>query len=182
MQYDSVLAELQKANAFELYRLQVAINMLLEDPNRLSMVKQKLKHGMEVEYFDEDQNRLVPAHILEIRKTRVSIQNLQSGKRWNIPVYMLNVDDSPVNITPQQNQVDRLSLMIGDHVGFVNKHGREMCGPVVKLNPKRAKIKTNEGIWAVPYSMLYTIIEGEKVSEVVAQQSLTAPQDDLFSE
>jgi hypothetical protein len=53
MQYDSVLAELQKATAFELYRLQAAINILMEDPNRLSMVKQKLKPGMEVEYFGE---------------------------------------------------------------------------------------------------------------------------------
>ena len=182
MQYDSVLAELQKATAFELYRLQAAVNMLLEDPNRLSMVKQKLKAGMEVEYFDEDQNRLIPVQILEIRKTRVSVQNLQTGKHWTIPVYMLNIDDSPVDITPQQHQVDRLSLKIGDQVGFVNKYGREMYGPVVKLNPKRAKIKTCEGIWAVPYSMLYSIIEGEKVSEVVAQQSLTAPHDDLFSE
>ncbi len=162
--------------------MQAAIIMLLEDSNRLSMVKQKLKPGMEVEYFDVDQNRLIPGQILEIRKTRVSVQNHQSGKRWNIPFYMLNVDDSPVDIKAQQHQVDRLSLKVGDLVGFVNKHDREMYGPVVKLNPKRAKIKTSEGIWAVPYSMLYSIIEGEKVSQVVAQQNLTALQDDLFSD
>lgn len=177
MQYDTVLAELQKATAFELFRLQAAINILMEDPNRLSKIKQKLKPGMEVQYFDEDQNRLIPGQVLEIRKTRVSVQNLESGKHWNIPVYMLNVDESPVDITPQRQQVERLSLKIGDQVGFAHEGSRELYGPVVKLNPKRAKIKTFEGIWSVPYSMLYSIIEGENASEVVAQQSLTAPQD-----
>ena len=40
-----------------------------------------------------------------------------------------------------------------------------MFGAVIKLNPKRAKIRTSQGIWAVPYSMLFTIIDGEQARD-----------------
>jgi hypothetical protein len=50
-------------------------------------------------------------------------------------------------------------------VGFTGKDGSELFGAVIKLNPKRAKIQTRQGIWAVPYSMLFTIIDGEQARD-----------------
>jgi hypothetical protein len=40
-----------------------------------------------------------------------------------------------------------------------------LFGAVIKLNPKRAKIQTRQGVWAVPYSMLFTIIDGEQARD-----------------
>ncbi|MCU7906057.1 MAG: hypothetical protein KZQ76_09470 [Candidatus Thiodiazotropha sp. (ex Epidulcina cf. delphinae)] len=110
---------------------------------------------MEITYFHEQGNRLVPARMLQIRKTRAAVQDLETGKRWTIPLYMINLE------TPNQQGVDRLSLRIGDTVGFAGREGQELFGTIIKLNPKRAKIQTEKGIWAVPYSMLFTVIDGE---------------------
>jgi hypothetical protein len=156
MDYELIVSALQKASAFDLYRLQSAIGHLLDDPLRLNAIKRQLRPGMEITYFEPQENRLIPAQVLEIRRTRVVIQELPTGKRWTVPLYMINIEGADTDITPQENHVDRLSLKIGDH---------ELFGAVIKLNPKRAKIQTRQGIWAVPYSMLFTIIDGEQARD-----------------
>jgi hypothetical protein len=156
---------LQKASAFDLYRLQSAIGPLLDDPLRLNAIKRQLRPGMEITYFEPQENRLIPVQVLEIRRTRVAIQELQTGKRWTVPLYMINIEGTDTDITPKKNHIDRLSLKIGDQVGFTGKDGSELFGAVIKLNPKRAKIQTRQGVWAVPYSMLFTIIDGEQARD-----------------
>ena len=165
MDYELIVSALQKASAFDLYRLQSAIGHLLDDPLCLNAIKRQLRTGMEITYFEPQENRLIPAQVLEIRRTRVAIQELSTGKRWTVPLYMINIEGADTDITPKKNHVDRLSLKIGDQVGFSGKDGGELFGVVIKLNPKRAKIQTRQGIWAVPYSMLFTIIDGEQARD-----------------
>lgn len=165
MDYELIVSALQKASAFDLYRLQSAIGHLLDDPLRLNAIKRQLRPGMEITYFEPQENRLIPALVLEIRRTRVAIQELQTGKRWTVPLYMINIEGTDTDITPKKNRVDRLTLKIGDQVGFTGKDGSELFGAVIKLNPKRAKIRTSQGVWAVPYSMLFTIIDGEQTRD-----------------
>jgi hypothetical protein len=159
----------------DLYRLQSAIGYLLDDPVRLNAVKRQLRPGMEITYFEPQENRLIPARVLEIRRTRVAIQELPTGKRWTVPLY------ADTDITPKKNHVDRLSLKIGDQVGFTGKDGSELFGAVIKLNPKRAKIQTSEGIWAVPYSMLFTIIDGEQTRDPFIPAELVLFTDDCVN-
>lgn len=162
MDYELIVSALQKASAFDLYRLQSAIGHLLDDPLRLNAIKRQLRPGMEITYFEPQENRLIPAQVLEIRRTRAVILELPTGKRWTVPLYLINIEGADIDITPKKNHIDRLSLKIGDQVGFTGKDGSELFGAVIKLNPKRAKIQTRKGIWAVPYSMLFTIIDGEQ--------------------
>ena len=166
MDYELIVSALQKASAFDLYRLQSAIGHLLDDPLRLNAIKRQLRPGMEITYFEPQENRLIPAQVLEIRRTRAAIQELPTGKRWTIPLYLINIEGADADITPKKNHVDRLSLKIGDQVGFTGKDGSELFGAVIKLNPKRAKIQTRQGIWSVPYSMLFTIIDGEQARDL----------------
>ncbi len=177
MDYELIVSALQKASAFDLFRLQSAIGHLLEDPLRLNAIKRLLRPGMEITYFEPQENRLIPAQILEIHRTRAAIRELSTGKRWTVPLYMINIEGANTDITPNNHHVDRLSLKIGDQVGFTGKDGGELFGSVIKLNPKRAKIQTNQGIWAVPYSMLFTIIDGKQARE----QSIPA-EIELFPE
>ena len=190
MDYNLVVSELQKASAFDLYRLHTAIGHLLDDPGRLAAIKRQLRVGLEVTYFDAQKNRLVPAQVLEIRRTQASVRELQTGKRWTVPLYMINVEGTDTDIAPKKNRVDRLSLKIGDQVGFTGRDGSELFGTVIKLNPKRAKIQTNQGIWAVPYSMLFTVIDGGQARdqftpaeiEVVTDSRINPlPNDDNFN-
>ncbi len=173
--YNLILSELQKASTFDLYRLQAAIDKLLDDPNRLSTIKRQLRPGMEISYFNEQENRLIPARLLETRKTRASVQDLESGKRWTIPLYMINLQEADIHIAPQRGNVDRLSLRIGDTVGFEGRDSQELFGKVIKLNPKRAKIKTTNEIWNVPYSMLFAVIEGKQ-----SHEQLIAPETEVL--
>ncbi|MCF6355926.1 MAG: hypothetical protein L3J26_12640 [Candidatus Polarisedimenticolaceae bacterium] len=172
MNYNLVLSELEQASTFELFRLQSAINTLLEDPARIAAIKHQLHPGMEISYFHGQENRLVSARLLEIRKTRAVIQEDGSSKRWTIPLYTINLEQSDTDLAPQKQGVDRLSLRIDDRVGFRGKHNEELFGAVIKLNPKRAKIRVADTIWSVPYSMLFTVIDGEQGADLFIPATL----------
>jgi len=163
LDYDLLLNELRQASLFDLFRLQEAIGGLLDDPLRQELAKRQLRAGMETSFFDARDNRLVPVRVLQVRKTRVLVEELETGKPWTIPVYMFNLQGEVPDITPRQHSaVDRLSLRVGDRVGFRGRNGREMMGKVIKLNPKRAKIATGDAVWNVPYEMLFPVIEGDR--------------------
>ena len=61
MNYSKILEELNSASLFELYRLEQAIRRSLEDPVRIRTIKESLKVGQDIEYFDAEENRLVEA-------------------------------------------------------------------------------------------------------------------------
>ncbi len=165
MDYTFVLSELQKASSFDLFRLQSAINHLLDDPTRIQAQKRQLTVGSSISYFDSKQNRLVMANLLEVRKTRAVVADLDSGKRWTIPFYMINIEGAETQIDPGKKGLDRLSLQVGQSVSFYGRDGEMVYGQITKLNPKRDKIKTDRGIWTVPYSMLFSVIDGEQAQE-----------------
>lgn len=163
MDYTHILSELENASLFDLYRLQLAIDTVLEDPSRLITVMARLRPGMEVGFFEARENRIIPVRVLELRKSRVAVQSLETGESWLVSVFMLNLEGIDTTIAPKRkNGVDRLSLSIGAHVGFKGRDGRELFGHVIKLNPKKAKVKTAESIWNVPYSMLFPVLEGDQ--------------------
>lgn len=175
MDYNLIVSELQKASTFDLYRLHAAIAKLLDDPDRLMAIKRELRPGMEITYFHQEENRLIPARLLEVRKSRAVVQDLQSERRWTIPLFMINLQGADTDLAPRRDSVDRLSLRIGDTVGFIGRDNVELFGTVVKLNPKRAKIQTAKGIWAVPYAMLFTVIEGEQARSQLIPAKRTHP-------
>ena len=118
---------------------------------------------METSYFHAPENRLVPVLLPQVHKSRVAMEELDSGKRWTIPACMFNLQGEVPDLAPRQRgKVDRLTLQVGDRVGFTDNNGRELMGKVIKLNPKRAKIATAEGIWNVYYESLFPVIEGER--------------------
>lgn len=64
MDYTTILTELNNNSLFELYRLNVAIRQQLNDPARLRLIKNHLKAGQLISYFDEAENRLIEATIV----------------------------------------------------------------------------------------------------------------------
>lgn len=162
MNYNAVLEALTQASLFELHRLDAAIRNQLEDPARIRKVKQALRVGQTVIWFDEQQNRLLEARLLEIRRTRALVQNIGDGKRWNIHFYLINLDGQDVEIAPRhQRKLDRNSLRVGDRVAFKDRHGYERFGEVVKLNPKSAAVMVGTTRWRVAYGLLMPVIDGD---------------------
>ena len=162
MNYTNLLNELNQASSFDLFRLRSIINTQLDDPARIFNIKKKLFIGQEISYFEEDENRLINATILEFKRTRVVVRNTDDNHVWQIFYYHINVDNVETSInSSKQQKLDRTNLKVGDNVSFYNKNGTEIFGVVDKLNPKTAGITTKDGKWRVSYVSLSLVIEGE---------------------
>jgi hypothetical protein len=174
MNYSEILQELNNASMFELYRLQQAIRRSLEDPARIRKVKDSLRVGQDIGYFDAEENRLIEASILELKRTRALVKNRHDGKLWNIPFYLINIDQADVTISSPTGKLDRNSLRVGDKVAFRDRNGNELFGEVIKLNQKTAGVLVGTIPWKVGYRLLSSIIEGELGSDtnVIAGQLL----------
>jgi hypothetical protein len=165
MNYSKILEELNKASLFELYRLEQAIRHSLEDPVRIKKIKDALKVGQNIEYFDAQENRLVEARIVELKRTRALVKNRHDGALWNIPFYHINLAHADVRISGSTGKLDRNSLKVGDKVAFKDKKGNELFGEVIKLNQKTASVVVGTTRWTVGYRLLSSIIDGELGSD-----------------
>lgn len=128
MNYSQILEALNKASLFELYRLQQAIRRSLEDPARIRQIKNSLRVGQDIEYFEAEDNRLIEASIVELKRTKVLVKNRHDGALWNIPFYFINLDRADVAISNPAGKLDRNTLKIGDKVAFKDRKGNEQFG------------------------------------------------------
>ncbi|WP_296699886.1 hypothetical protein [Thiocapsa sp. UBA6158] len=161
MNYTEVMDALDRASLFELFRLNAAISNQLDDPRRIHAVKQALRVGQTVRWFDHVENRLQEAKLLRINRTRAEIENLGDGKRWSIPFHQIDLEGEDVTIATQKRQaVDRNRLSVGDRVAFKDRDGHERFGQVVKLNTKTASVQVGTVRWRVGYGLLTPVIDG----------------------
>jgi len=158
-----VFQELQSASDFELFRLKVAVEKLLQDPDRVDTLRKKMTVGMQLEYFCEERNRSIRCSLLDIKRTRATVKELDTEKVWTLPFYYLNLDHIPTELTTNKKcGMSKAELYIGCRVGFISKRdNQEYIGKILKLNPKRALISIDNSTWTVPYMMLFPIINSE---------------------
>ncbi len=184
MDYTQLLNELEQASLFDIYRLKAGMEKMLDQPDRINAIKRRIQPGMEITYFDENENRLIPAIVEDIKRTRLSVRNVGDGRRWTIPFYMVNLDGVDTDIHTHQNQVDRNKLKVGDLVGFHDNKQQEQYGEIVRLNPKTVTIHTKLGMkWRVAYSFLFKIMDGEgsqvQDAGLIEGEVVTAPIQDV---
>jgi hypothetical protein len=184
MDYSKVMSELDDASLFDLYRLNVAIRKELDDPRRIEEVKRMIKEGNIISYFEDSENRLIQAEVIELKRTRVLVRNKHDMKRWTIPFYMVNVEDVATDITHPitTKGMNRNEIRIGDLVGFRSKSNKNVRGKVMRINPKTVTlfVEPNQK-WRVSYSMLYSIIDGEKAHEQKFIEGVVIERDPAVS-
>lgn len=164
MEYAEILEQLEKASLFDVYRLHAAMSMMMEDPLRLEEVREQLMPGQEVSYFNWQENRLVQVNILELKRTRVFVQEQETGARYSIPVYWINTEDSDLPEARRSNAkgIPRSELRVGDQVGFRDRNNMTRCGQVIRLNPKTATLLVDgRSKWRVGYGFLFDVIDGQ---------------------
>jgi len=164
MDYSKLIEELKQASLFDLYRLHAAIGQQLENPQRVKEIKNGLRLGQTVSYFDVRENRLIAAEIIKFKRTNVLVRNLHDNAQWNIPLYWVNIDDvnTDINISSGRG-VDKSELKVGDTVRYQDRQNRDVYGEVIKLNRKTATVViSNNEQWRVAYSYLHLIIDGEQ--------------------
>lgn len=163
---ETIYRQLETLSLFELNRLQSVVYQMTEDENRNNLVKQQLKEGMTITYFNSKKNKLLDAVLLEIKKTKVKLQDLEDGHIWLVLFKAINIEGIPLALTPKQKNgtLDKHTLKIGDRVRFESNDHVELYGIIKKLNPKRAVIELRDGHqWHVPYVSLSLIIDGVSV-------------------
>ncbi len=77
MEYTAILKALNEASAFDLYRLHVAIDKELDNPERIMNVKIFLRIGIETTYFCHEENRLIPVKVLELKRSYVIVKDIE---------------------------------------------------------------------------------------------------------
>jgi hypothetical protein len=161
MDYSKIIGELKQASLFDLYRLSVAINQQLENPRRLSEIKESLRPGKNISYFDDSENRLIEAKVIKLMRTRLLVENIDDQQRWEIPLYYVNLDEVNTDIIGSpRTRLDKCQLKVGDMTGFQDKQNNDVHGKIIRLNQKTATIKTNTNTeWRVGYEWLYVVID-----------------------
>jgi len=132
MNFSKIINELNSASLFELFRLSSAIRDQLEDPKRLRLIKDFLKTGQTISYFDASDNRLVNATVVELKRTKALVKNITDRKLWNIAYYLINIGNIDTNINSSQK--NGTNVRVGDKVCFKDKKGNELFGEIIKLN------------------------------------------------
>lgn len=166
MDYSEIIKALERASTFDLYRLQVAIGHLLEQPQRLKAIKRRLKPDQEITYFDRDENRLVEARVIKLKQIRLLVERTDTQERWDIPFYCVNLEnvETDLPVSPNQVGLDKSQVRVGDRVGFEARAGDILYGEVIRLNRKTVTLEVDgEGQWRVAYSLLFPVIEGQEV-------------------
>jgi len=170
MEFDKILDELNQASLFELYRLNQAIWTQLEDPGRNKFVKRQLQAGQEITYFDSEENKLIEAVIVSVKRTRALVKNKHDGKIWNIPFYQINIEGIDPDIKSDKKKgIDRKSLKVGEYVGFTDNDGHEVFGQVIKLNPKTAGVLVGKTRWRVYYSSLSPVLDSQTSGNLILE-------------
>lgn len=166
MNYTFIIEELRAASLFDLFRLRAALNLQLEDPQRITQVRRNLRPGMKISYFDEVQNRLIEATVCELHRTRLLVENRHDQKLWSIPFGAVNVEGVETDIRAVMAEpvgLDRSRLKVGEAVGFRDRQNQDKYGRVVALNQKTATVLTgDQQRWRVAYQFLFPVIDSDE--------------------
>ncbi|MBT9496759.1 MAG: hypothetical protein IV103_05665 [Zoogloea sp.] len=173
MDFSALLAALNQASGFELYRLRVAIDRVLADPKWILAIQSRLRIGQQIEYFDARANRQCSGQIREFRKKEVLVRQLETGEQWLLPFTAINLDGADVRIRDNPARgLTRQEVGIGDTVGFLDHEHRQRSGQIVRLNDKTVTLISDGQKWRVAYALLHRVIDAT-TAEPIAGQIIT---------
>ena len=167
--FSAVMKQLDAATPFDLYRLRSALNRLLDDPKKIEQVKQMIRVGDEVEYFEPTENRGVQAIVVKCNRTRVVVKRLDNNECWEVLYCSINTAGVSSRIHEHASRgMGRNEVRIGDRVSFIDRNNRELFGTVAKLNQKTVTLFCDgdeETRWRVSYSFLRPVLDADAAEQ-----------------
>jgi hypothetical protein len=165
MNFSETIATLNKASAFDLFRLRAAIDRVLDQPGWMVAVQSRLRVGQTVDYFDPQANRSHAGQVLELRRKQAVILDIETRKRWLISYAAINLDGADVEIREQPAQgLGRNAVAIGDAVGFLDRNHQQRSGKIVRLNDKTVTLLCGHQQWRVAYSLLHRVVDSSAIT------------------
>ena len=177
MNFSEILAQLNSASAFDLYRLRAAIDRVLDQPGWLDAVRSRLRVGQTMQYFDPAANRSHQGQLLELRRKQAVVLDLATQKRWLISYAAINLDGADVEIREKPGQgLGRNEVATGDVVGFLDRNHQQRSGRILRLNDKTVTLLCGQQQWRVAYGLLHRVVDGGVLSgEVLGLDLLHVP-------
>ncbi len=153
---------LRIAPSIDLYQLSLAVNQMLNDPQRILEVRRHLHLGAQVMYFDHRRGTLAPARVLQFHPTTVTVQDDITRTHWKLPYAAIVADpaqraEHAAQATPRRSDVAAFKL--GDTVSFTDKHLRERIGTITRMNTKTYSLLCDGEQWRVSPSLLRKVVE-----------------------
>lgn len=183
MNYTDILSSLNQASAFDLFRLRVAIDRVLDQPGWMTAVRARLRVGQGIEYFDPQANRAFKGQLLEMRRKQAVVLDLETQKRWLINYSAINLDGADVEIREQPKEgLGRNAVAIGDVVGFVDRNQQQRSGQIVRLNDKTVTLMVGHQQWRVSYALLHRIVDSSASGSNLAELGILDGQAELVIE
>ncbi len=161
MNWDILQRELASATAFQLRQIDSLLTRLCEDPARLARIRDRLRPGQIVRYWDVSRFAETECEILELRRTIAVVKHTGDGQIWRIDMSYINVESEAPLQQPSPSETSPHAWTVGDAVCFRDRDNRQIVGQIVKLNPKRAKVRTDTATWTVSYGLLTQIVDAE---------------------
>jgi len=162
MDFTEIITLLKKASLYDIYRITDALKNEMEDPEKITALRQCFAVGSTVSYFNGRRNSLSQGVVLQKNLKKIVIRDLQDNEEWNVPYFMINLTqkDSTIRAQPQE-KLTKNHLKINDCVGF-NYDGKQYIGNVDRLNHKTVTLTTRENkCYRISYGMLFKFIDGE---------------------
>ena len=163
MDFSKLLEELEPASSFELFRLRVGINRLLDDPKRVKAIRERLIIGHRIHFFDPDDNREYEGIIKKLNSTTlVVLQEKPARVKWTIPYYFINIERIETSIMNRKIGMSPNEVYVGQLVGYISDAGHEVHGQVKRINRKTATLDVGKSEeWRIPYRFLFPILDVE---------------------
>lgn len=180
MNFSEIIANLNNASAFELYRLRAAIDRVLDQPGWMDAVRSRLRAGQAIQYFDPAANRSQQGQVLELRRKQAVVLDLATQKRWLISYGAINLDGTDVEIREKpQRGLGRNEVATGDVVGFLDRNHQQRSGRILRLNDKTVTLMCGQHQWRVAYGLLHRVVDASASNGEGLE--LDAPHDQIES-
>lgn len=151
---------LRNAPTLDLYQLSLTIHQLLGDPERILAIRARLHLGAAVQFYHYQRHELVPATVIELRKTEVTVREDATLEQWRLP-YAAVVPDAAARAAPPPPPapMERTMFKVGDKAGFTDKHLRERVGTVIRVNEQTISLDCDGQRWRVSPHFLRKVID-----------------------
>ena len=165
-----LIANLPQASSLDLYRIEVAVRKLRDEPNRIIGIRSRLHLGMTVHFMNAHDATMHTGRIVALRDRDVTIDDSkQKNSRWSgVPYAAIDLQatagpaveiiDAPKS-APAPRRPTRADFKVGDAVSFIDRDQQTRIGKIVRLNQKTASIECDNGLWRVSFGWLQHLVD-----------------------
>ena len=167
-----LIEDLPMATSAELYQLSWVIEQLLADPRRVVQARTQLHTGQQVQFFDWQTGKLLPARVISMKDRRVTLLDEASRAHFTAPYEAIMLTPSSESMTASGTQSasqakpspppeipKRGDFRVGNKVSFTDPNLQQRIGLIVRINQQTATLDCDSQTWRVAFGLLRHVVD-----------------------